>query len=56
MAHFWINQQVPGQRALQVHAQSYVIEGDYVHFLDETKQKVMSIRKEIALLIERSDD
>ncbi|MGV9497519.1 hypothetical protein ACWDQ0_04535 [Streptomyces sp. NPDC003642] len=56
MAHFWINKEVPGTRERQVVAHSYVIEGDYVHFLDTTKQKVMSIRKETAFLIERSDD
>lgn len=55
MAHFWINREVPGTRERQVDAQTYVVEGDYVHFLDSTRQKVMSIRKETAFLIERSD-
>ncbi|MFE1926321.1 hypothetical protein ACFW91_27640 [Streptomyces asoensis] len=56
MAHFWINREVPGTRERQVVAQSYGVEGDYVHFFDSSKQKVMSIRKETAFLIERSDD
>ncbi|MBD0843275.1 hypothetical protein [Streptomyces sp. TRM68416] len=55
MAHFWINQGVPGAKEQQVHAHAYVMEGEYVHFLDETKRKVMSIRQEITFLIERSD-
>jgi hypothetical protein len=55
MAHFWINQGVAGAQEQQVHAHSYVMEGQYVHFLDESKQKVLSIRQEITFLIERSD-
>ncbi|WP_406304981.1 hypothetical protein OHA61_25465 [Streptomyces sp. NBC_00885] len=55
MAHFWINDEVHGAKARQVHADSYVIEDEYIHFLDEDERKVMSIRKDIAFLIQRSD-
>ncbi|MFZ4161723.1 hypothetical protein ACOZDE_25400 [Streptomyces griseoincarnatus] len=56
MAHFWINKDVPGAREHQVAAQTYGVEGDYVHFYDDSKLKVLSIRKETAFLIERSSD
>ena len=56
MAHFWINREVAGVRERQVTAETYGVEGDYVHFYDGSKQKVLSIRKETAFLIERNDD
>ncbi|MGW1792388.1 hypothetical protein ACWCO0_28155 [Streptomyces tubercidicus] len=56
MAHYWINKEVPGARERQVHAESYGVEGDYVHFYDSAKRKVLSIRKETAFLIERSSN
>ncbi|MGW5103948.1 hypothetical protein [Streptomyces sp. NPDC004100] len=56
MAHFWINREVPGAREREVSAETYGVEGDYVNFFNGSKQKVLSIRKEHAFLIERSDD
>ncbi|MER6244068.1 hypothetical protein [Streptomyces griseorubiginosus] len=55
MAHFWINRNVPQGPEHQVHADSYVAKDEYIHFLDEDERTVMSIRKEITFLIERSD-
>ncbi|MCX5377425.1 hypothetical protein [Streptomyces sp. NBC_00091] len=56
MAHFWINRDVAGTRERQLDAESYGVEGDYVHFYDSAKRKVLSIRKETAFLIERTSD
>ncbi|MFB6423725.1 hypothetical protein ACFCXC_18555 [Streptomyces microflavus] len=55
MAHFWINKGVPGAREKKVTAESYGVEGDYVHFYNGAKLKVLSIRKESAFLIERDE-
>ena len=54
MAHFWINRDVSGAREHQVHAESYYMEDEYIHFLNEEDVRVLSIRKEFAHLIERS--
>jgi hypothetical protein len=55
MAHFWINQGVSGAQEHQVHAEYYVARDEYINFLDKEDRTVMSIRKEITFLIERSD-
>ncbi|MFG1665061.1 hypothetical protein [Streptomyces sp. Y7] len=55
MAHFWINRDVSGSTERQVHADSYKAQDEYTHFLNEEGRIVMSIRKEITFLIERSD-
>ncbi len=55
MAHFWINRDVRGAQEHQVHADSYETMDEYIHFFNEDGRKVMSIRKDITLLIERND-
>ncbi|WP_406393589.1 hypothetical protein OG806_24010 [Streptomyces sp. NBC_00882] len=55
MAHFWINRDVPGAQEHQVHADSYEANNEYIHFYSDAGHKVMSIRKDITFLVERSD-
>jgi hypothetical protein len=55
VAQFSINKGVPGTQEHQVTAETYGVEGDYVHFYNGAKLKVFSIRKETAFLIQRHE-
>jgi hypothetical protein len=53
MADFVINQEVDGMKRHFVTAEAYDVEGEFIHFVDEDGDRVMSIHKNNVRLIER---